>query len=47
MRRRLRSIIVFGGGGSSKKRFNSLSILNWATKEWLEIKPREDEPAPW
>jgi hypothetical protein len=38
---------VFGGGGSSKKRFNTLSILNWETKEWLEIKPREDEPAPW
>ena len=27
-------IVIFGGGGPNKKRFNSISLLNWATKEW-------------
>ena len=33
-------IIVFGGGGPNKKRFNPIKILNWITKEWIEIHPK-------
>ena len=33
-------IVIFGGGGSNKQRFNSISILNWASKEWIEIAPK-------
>ena len=33
-------IIVFGGGGANKKRYNSINILDWATKEWMEILPK-------
>jgi hypothetical protein len=25
-------IIIFGGGGANKKRYNSINILNWANK---------------
>jgi hypothetical protein len=25
-------VIVFGGGGANKKRFNSINILDWKTK---------------
>ena len=28
------SVIVFGGGGNNKRRFNTVSILNWGTKIW-------------
>ena len=27
-------IILFGGGGSNKTRFNSINILDWKTKVW-------------
>lgn len=27
-------IIVFGGGGHNKKRFNTIHILDWNTKVW-------------
>ena len=40
-------IVVFGGGGANKRRFNSLNMLDWATKEWMEIIPKPNEPAPW
>ena len=40
-------IIVFGGGGSNKKRFNSINVLDWHTKVWSEILPKVDESAPW
>lgn len=47
-------VIVFGGGGPNKKRFNTVNILNWMTKEWIEIHPKcihninlENESAPW
>lgn len=33
-------IIVFGGGGANKKRYNSINILDWGTKEWMEILPK-------
>lgn len=32
-------IIVFGGGGPNRKRFNSINVLDWETKEWTEILP--------
>jgi hypothetical protein len=35
-------IVIFGGGGSNKQRFNSISILNWSTMEWIEITPKEN-----
>lgn len=25
-------LILFGGGGANKQRFNSISLLNWKTK---------------
>ena len=28
-------IIIFGGGGSNKQRFNSISILDLKTKQWV------------
>lgn len=40
-------IIVFGGGGPNKKRFNSINILDWASKIWHEILPNTNEPVPW
>lgn len=33
-------IVVFGGGGPNKKRFNTINVLNWITKEWIEIPPK-------
>lgn len=33
-------IVIFGGGGSNKQRFNAISVLDWATKEWTEIIPK-------
>ena len=33
-------IVVFGGGGPNKKRFNTVNVLNWGTKEWIEICPK-------
>ncbi len=33
-------IIVFGGGGPNKVRYNSINILDWKTKEWTEITPK-------
>ena len=40
-------IILFGGGGANKKRFNSINILDWESKEWMEIMPKPNEAAPW
>jgi hypothetical protein len=40
-------LVVFGGGGSNKQRFNCVSVLDWKTKNWLEIPPKENEPGPW
>jgi hypothetical protein len=28
-------IIIFGGGGPNKKRFNTINVLNWMSKEWI------------
>jgi len=30
-------ILLFGGGGNGKKRFNTVHSLNWSTKEWTEL----------
>lgn len=40
-------VVVFGGGGPNKQRFNAVSVLDWSTKVWREIVPKENEPAPW
>lgn len=33
-------VVIFGGGGPNKQRFNTINILDWVTKEWLEIAPK-------
>jgi len=40
-------LVVFGGGGPNKQRFNSINVLDWKTKVWVEILPKENEPSPW
>lgn len=30
-------IVMFGGGGANKTRFNSIHVLDWATKIWSEV----------
>lgn len=40
-------LIVFGGGGPNKQRFNSVNVLDWETKVWRELPARENEAAPW
>jgi hypothetical protein len=35
-------LILFGGGGPNKQRFNTISLLDWKTKEWMEISPKTD-----
>lgn len=47
-------VIMFGGGGSNKTRYNTIHLLDWSTKEWTEIVPHgtplaylENETAPW
>lgn len=40
-------LIVFGGGGANKQRFNTINLLDWQTKEWIEIVPKSNEAAPW
>lgn len=39
-------VIVFGGGGPNKKRFNTLHVLDWNTKVWSELKPAETSKVP-
>lgn len=39
-------IVLFGGGGAQKRRYNTISLLDWKTKEWIDIAPKQDEPAP-
>ena len=47
-------VVMFGGGGSNKARYNSINVLDWETKVWTEIIPKgtplhnlENETAPW
>lgn len=35
-------IVLFGGGAPNKKRFNSVHLLDWSTKQWKEILPKEN-----
>ncbi len=30
-------LVLFGGGGENKKRFNEINLLDWETKEWTKI----------
>ncbi len=32
-------VVVFGGGGPNKQRFNSVNVLDWNTKIWSELTP--------
>ena len=40
-------LLLFGGGGANKQRFNSVSILDLNSLNWLEIPPTESEASPW
>lgn len=40
-------LVVFGGGGPNKQRFNTINVLDWKTKVWVEISPKENEASPW
>lgn len=40
-------LLLFGGGGPNKQRFNTVSSLDLATMNWIEIAPFESEAAPW
>jgi len=33
-------IVIFGGGGPNKQRFNTVNILDWKTKVWTELSPK-------
>lgn len=44
---RSNQLVLFGGGGPNKTRFNCVSVLDWASKNWVEIAPKENEPGPW
>ena len=35
-------IILFGGGAPNKKRFNSIHLLDWKTKEWTEVVAKQN-----
>lgn len=35
-------VVVFGGGGPNKQRFNTVNVLDWSTKEWKELNAREN-----
>lgn len=40
-------LILFGGGGPNKQRFNSICILDLNSLQWMEFPPFENEPSPW
>jgi len=40
-------LLLFGGGGPNKQRFNSVSTLDLNTLHWFEIPPFEAEASPW
>lgn len=40
-------VVLFGGGGANKRRFNTIHILDWVSKEWSEIKTNDSESTPW
>jgi hypothetical protein len=39
-------LILFGGGGPNKQRFNSISVLDLKSLSWVEFQPFENEPSP-
>ena len=40
-------LLLFGGGGANKRRFNTVSTLDLTSLHWFEIPPFESEAAPW
>ena len=40
-------LLLFGGGGPQKQRFNTVSILDLTSMNWVEIAPFENEASPW
>ena len=38
-------LLLFGGGGSNRNRFNSIHSLDWQTKVWREITPPSTPPS--
>jgi hypothetical protein len=41
------NIILFGGGGQNKLRYNDIHILNWESKEWRKEESADHAIAPW
>lgn len=42
-----RMVVLFGGGGQNKLRYNDVHVMDWDTKEWRELRPKEAEKYPW
>ena len=40
-------LLLFGGGGPNKLRYNDVSVLDWESKEWKTLDSPQGEPAPW
>ena len=40
-------LLLFGGGGPNKQRYNTVSSLDLSTMNWIEIAPFQTEAAPW
>ena len=40
-------LLLFGGGGPNKQRFNTVSTLDLNTLHWFEIPPCEASASPW
>lgn len=40
-------LILFGGGGPNKSRYNDVCLLDWETKHWTRLLPPQGENSPW
>ena len=40
-------LILFGGGGPNKSRYNDVCLLDWETKHWTRVFSPEGENSPW
>lgn len=40
-------LVLFGGGGPNKFRYNDVRVMDWASKEWKVVLPAQGERMPW
>jgi hypothetical protein len=40
-------VVLFGGGGHNKLRYNDVFVLDWQTKAWSLLVPAQSEKNPW